>query len=341
MQSARITGMKIVRHIDGLGNRNKPIFLAVGFFDGLHLGHQEVLRQTLAAARQSGGEAWAMTFDPHPLKVLTPDSAPLLLTDTLHKLQLLEEFGLDGCLLIPFNRRFSVLSAQEFLIRLEQGIPTLRSVFMGHNWRFGHMGKGDYSLLRAWSASRGISTHQVASVQRGKLPVSSTRIRMDVSHGRLKEAAFLLGRPFSILGTVVKGQQIGRQLGFPTANLAIHNEISPPLGIYAVQAIVGGVATPGVVNFGHHPTVSRVRKPVMELHLLDTRMSLYGRNIEVFFLRRLRCERKFTSLPALIEQIEADVQETRRRLASPTLKKLWIRTLQRWHPDTIVSQTNK
>ena len=333
--------MKIIRKVVGLLNRKKPVFLAVGFFDGVHLGHQEVLRRTLAAARQADGEAWAMTFDPHPLKVLTPDSAPLLLTDTLHKLRLLKQCGLDGCLLIPFNHRFSSMPAEEFLNRLEQGIPTLRAVFMGHDWHFGHRGKGDFPMLHTWAKPLGVTVHQVAPVKRGHLPVSSTRIRDAVSTGRMNEATALLGRPFSILGAVVQGQRIGRKLGFPTANLAVLNEVSPPTGIYAVQAIVQGRTYPGVVNFGHHPTVARVQKPVMELHLLDTRMNLYRQQIEVFFLRRLRPEKKFASLPALITRIEADIRITRRLLDSPALKKLWIRTLQRWHPETIVLETNK
>jgi riboflavin kinase/FMN adenylyltransferase len=282
-----------------------------------------------------------MTFDPHPLKVLTPDSAPLLLTDTIHKLQLLEQFGLDGCLLIPFNRRFSGLSAEEFLARLRHGIPTLHSLFLGHDWRFGNQGRGDIALLNTWASPLGIAVHQSPSVLRGNIPISSTRVREAVCSGRLAEATAMLGRPFSMLGTVVGGQRIGRTLGFPTANLAVRNEAHPPLGIYAAQAIVGGQAFPGVVNFGYHPTVSRVRKPVLELHLLDTRLNLYRKTIEVFFLRRLRPEKKFPDRPSLIRQIETDIRVSRRVLSAAALKKCWIRTLQEWHPDTIVPQTNK
>jgi len=329
-------GMKIIRQMSGLSGHKRPVCLAVGFFDGVHLGHQEVLRQTLARAQAIGGEAWAMTFDPHPLKILTPDSAPLLLTDTRHKLELLRHFGLDGCILVPFNRRFAATPAEVFLKSLERGIPSLHTLFMGDDWRFGHKGRGDIAMLRAWAKPRGITVRRVPSVQYRKKPVSSTRIRAAVTTGRLSEAAALLGRPFSILGTVVPGNRIGRKLGFPTANLDPHNEASPPMGVYAAQAIVNRRAFLGVVSFGHHPTVARVSQPVLELHLLDTRMNLYRRRIEVFLLHRLRAEKKFPDLAALKGQIARDVQAARRVLATAAMKNCWIKALQRWHPESIV-----
>jgi riboflavin kinase/FMN adenylyltransferase len=333
-----IADVKIVHHINDLCRLKRSVFLATGFFDGVHLGHQQVLRRAVAAARANGGEAWAMTFDPHPLKILTPDSAPLLLTDTAHKLQLLLQSGIDGCLLIPFSRRFATTTAAGFLKELEFGIPTLASIFMGDDWRFGRQGQGDIVLLKTWATPRNITVQRVSSIKRGGRPISSTRIRHAVNTGKLNEATALLGRPFSILGTVVPGMRIGRKLGFPTANLKAHNETYPPLGIYAVQAIVNGHTYPGVVSFGHHPTLKRVTNPLLELHLLDTRMNLYRRNIEVYFLCRLRSEMKFSKLADLIRQIEKDIQKTRKVLARQAMKKLWIRTLQRWHPDIIVSQ---
>jgi riboflavin kinase/FMN adenylyltransferase len=333
--------MKIIHQIAGLSRHTRPVCLAVGFFDGVHLGHQEVLRQTLARARAIGGEAWAMTFDPHPLKILAPDSAPLLLTDTRHKLELLRQFGLDGCLLVPFNRRFATTPADVFLKKLERGIPSLHSIFMGNDWRFGHQGTGDSTMLSTWARSRNIRVYQVPCVQNRNQAVSSTRIRKAVSAGRLSAAATLLGRPFSILGTVIQGNRIGRKLGYPTANLDPRNEAHPPTGVYAVQALVGRRSFPGIVNFGHHPTVARVARPLLELHLFDTRTPLYRRRIEVFFLHRLRAEQKFPDLKTLTRQISCDEQAARRVLATPVLKNSWIRALQRWHPEAIVRQTNK
>lgn len=333
--------MKILRQISGLRQRRRPICLAVGFFDGLHLGHQRVLQAAITRAREIGGEAWALTFDPHPVKVLNPDSAPQLLTDTPHKLDLLKQFGMDGCLLIPFTRRFASTSAEGFLSLIEGGIPTLHTLFMGYDWRFGHRGRGDLDMLTDWATRKGLSIVQIPAVIRDKQPVSSTRIRQAITVGDLPGAARLLGRPFSLLGTVVPGNKIGRQLGFPTANLDPHTEARPPTGIYAVHALVGRSAYPGIVSFGYHPTVGRASFPVLELHLIDTKMNLYRRQIEVFFLRRLRDEKHFADRNTLIRQIERDIQKTRNVLASQSLNKLWIRTLQRWHPDTIVRQTNK
>ena len=333
--------MKILRQMSGLRQRRKPICLAVGFFDGVHLGHQRVLQSAIDRARVIGGEAWALTFDPHPVKVLNPGSALRLLTDTPHKLDLLKQFGMDGCLLIPFTRSFARTSAEDFLSLIEGGIPTLHTIFMGYDWRFGHHGRGDLSMLTAWATRRGLSVTQVPAVNRGKQPVSSTRIRQAITVGDLPEAARLLGRPFSLLGTVVPGNRIGRQLGFPTANLDLHTEARPPTGIYAVQALINRRAYPGIVSFGLHPTVGHAASPVLELHLMDTHMNLYRRRIEVFFLRRLRDEKKFPDLPTLVRQIERDIQGARNVQASPSMKKLWIRTLQRWRPDTIVRQTNK
>jgi len=334
--------MKIARHMSELRQNKRPICLAVGFFDGVHLGHQNVLRRTIEHARKIGGEAWAMTFDPHPLKILNPDVAPLILTTSPHKLQLLEEFGLDGCLLIPFNRKFASLQASAFLKRIERDIPTLSAIFMGHDWHFGHKGQGNHQMLCAWAKLHpGISIHQIEAVQRGGKPISSTRIRNTIIAGKLAESTALLGRPYSILGSIQHGNHIGRKIGYPTANLDPSNEAHPPTGIYAIQALFDGESCPGIVNFGFRPTISPLKSALLEVHLFGVKPNLYGRQIEVFFLRKLRNEKKFPNLETLIRQIRKDVIQARQILASGPVKKLWIRTLQKWHPDIIVPPTNK
>lgn len=333
--------MKIYHHMSELRQRKRPICLAVGFFDGVHLGHQNVLGRTIEHARKIGGEAWAMTFDPHPMKILNPVAAPLMLTTSAHKLQLLRKFGLDGCLLIRFNHQFASIPAPTFLKKLERDIPSLSAIFMGHDWRFGHKGQGDFKMLSAWAEKQGISIHQVEAVRHGGTPISSTRIRNAITAGKLAESTLLLGRPYSILGIIRHGNHIGRTLGFPTANLAPCNEAHPPIGIYAVQTIIGGKNHQGVVNFGLRPTISPVSKPLVEVYLFDTEKNLYGRHMEVFFLRRIRNEKKFPDLATLIRQIHQDELKARDLLASSQLKKLWIGTLQKWHPDIIVPPTNK
>lgn len=318
-----------------------PVCLAAGFFDGVHRGHREVLERTVLRARSAGGQAWAMTFDPHPLKVLAPCAAPLLLTTTRHKLELIQHLGIDGCLLIPFTRHFAATSATEFLDGLATNLPSLQRILVGEDWRFGKSGQGDTRMLETWATTRNVVLERVAPVTCRHKPVSSTRIREAIAKGHLLSAATLLGRPFSILGTVTHGNHIGRQLGFPTANIDPHNEVQPPVGVYAVQAIVEGTACPGIVNFGYHPTIRTANDPVVELHLLDGRPHLYGRRVEVFFMAALRAERHFPSTAALVNQIKKDVILARQTLESPSLKKLWNRTLQMWRPDIIVTPQNK
>lgn len=340
--SFKKTEMKIVHRISDLRNRKCPICLAVGFFDGVHLGHQNVLRRTIEHARKIGGEAWAMTFDPHPLKILNPEAAPRMLTTSHHKLQLLQQFGLDGCLLIPFNRKFASIPAASFLQKLDRDIPALAAIFMGHDWHFGHKGLGNYQLLCDWAARHpDLTIHQVEAVQRGGQPISSTRVRNTIATGKIAESTRLLGRPYSILGTVQHGNRIGRKIGYPTANIAPSNEAHPPTGIYAIQAIIHGKAFPGIVNFGFHPTVAPVKKNLLEVHLFNVKQNLYGHRLEVFFLRKLRNEKKFPDLKSLIQQIRRDELKARKILTSAPVKKLWIGTLQKWHPEIIVTPTNK
>lgn len=333
--------MRVIERIADMRTIKRPVVLAVGFFDGLHTGHQRVLRHAMARARRIGGEAWAMTFDPHPLKILNPPSAPPMLTSTAHKLSLLQRFGMDGCLLVPFTRRFAATTATAFLNQLERCIPALSDIYIGEDWRFGHGGEGDTTLLTTWARARGIRVAPVVLVRRQATLVSSTRIREIIARGGLRQATRLLGRPFSILGTVVRGNRIGRTLGYPTANLNAHNEVRPPLGIYAVQAIAGRRTYAGVVSFGHHPTVKPAAAPVLELHLLDARLNLYGRTVEVFFFARVRAEKTFATLEALTRQIRRDIELSRRILNRPAAKKLWNSTLQGWHPNLIVPAKKK
>ncbi len=329
--------MKLVRQMEAMRKMEAPLFLAAGFFDGVHRGHRAVLQRTVRRAKAAGGQAWAITFDPHPLKVLDPCAAPLLLTSTRHKLELMQQLGIDGCLLIPFTRRFASTPAEDFLASLAVNLPTLKRVLVGEDWRFGKSGRGDTRMLDAWATSRGITLERVAPVRHRHDVISSTRIREAIAKGQLLSAAALLGRPFSILGTVTHGNRIGRKLGFPTANLDPHSEVRPPVGVYAVQAITNDGDHPGIVNFGYHPSICPTRSPLIELHLLDSSPHLYGKRVEIFFMARLRAERHFKSTTALITQIEKDITLARLKLSTPSQKKLWNRTLQTWHPDTIVA----
>jgi len=301
-----------------------PIVLAAGFFDGLHRGHRKVIDATIKEARARGGQAWVLTFDPHPLRVLGPRTSPPLLTSTKHKLLMLSQLDLDGCLVMRFTPQLAVQSPQRFIRQLCRNIPELTEIFVGRNWRFGHGGAGDVQYLAALGREFGFEVRVMPPVLRRKHPVSSTRIREEVRKGNLSEARVLLGRSFSVLGTVKSGLTLGRRLGFPTANLNTRNEALPPAGVYAVFAEARGQCHAAVLNLGRRPTVRKggEPRPILELHLLDFAGDLYGENIEVFFVRRLRDERCFATTNLLRIQIARDVERAGRLLKrTPTPRK--------------------
>jgi riboflavin kinase/FMN adenylyltransferase len=280
----------------------KAAFLAIGVFDGVHLGHQRVI----GAARDAGHPSVVLTFDPHPMRVLRPDQAPLLLTSTEHKLALIRQLHVDACLLVTFDKHFSETPAEKFV----EQIASCRQISVGTRFRFGHDRQGDVRLLEKLAPRYGFTVKEIKSVLTtdGEM-ISSTAVRQHVLAGNLERAAAMLGRPFSILGTVEHGDHRGHELGFPTANLNTHNEVLPPDGVYAVRTSFG----PGVVNIGLRPTFAgKTRR--LEAHIFDMAGSLYGREIEIEFVKKLREERKFASADDLKAQIAADVAEARRIL---------------------------
>lgn len=329
--------MKIIRHPKALAEQTSALCLAAGFFDGVHRGHQRVLGTAIRLARDIHGRAWVMTFDVHPSRILCPAASPPLITSTSHKLRLLEEFGIDGCLLLPFSKQLARLEPESFLDTLWNSAPSLKAFVVGNNWRFGNKGRGDLALLRRCAGKKHITVTAVAPTRHDGMAVSSTRIRHAIMGGDLPEAAIMLGRPFSILGRVVAGRHIGRTLGFPTANLVPDNEVRPPVGVYAVYAIAGNTSYNGVLNFGYRPTFGDDSpEPVMELHLLDMSGNLYRRTIEVFLIRRLRSERRFSSRDSLRRQMVRDTEHAREILSETSAKKLWKKTLQAWHSHIIL-----
>jgi riboflavin kinase/FMN adenylyltransferase len=304
-----------LRAIPDLATLPGPIYLAIGVFDGVHLGHRSVLLRALADSHAGGGAAAAVTFDPHPVKILRPAAAPRLLTATAHKLRLIRALGIESVLVIPFTPAFAATPPEDFVLQLHAACRPLREICVGHEWSFGRGRAGNLEMLRRMGDSLGFDEIGVPAVRIGGEIVSSTAIRAAVEAGDLTRASLLLGRHYSILGTVVRGDQLGRSLGFPTANLSAHNEQFPPNGVYAVTALWRDRPLKGVVNLGVRPTVdSATGERVLELHLLDFNEDIYGEDIEVTFLQCLRPEQKFPSLEALKAQIAQDVAEARRVL---------------------------
>ena len=303
--------MRTVTRLEQLSGAAAPIVLAAGAFDGVHIGHREVIGQAQGLARALGGEAWVMTFDPHPLKILRPQSAPALLTSTPHKLQLLRDLGVDGCAVLAFTTHFAAVEPEPFLHDLRAAVPTLKAMVVGANWTFGHRARGNSAMLQRFGRTHGFDVQIVDGVVWSGEPVSSTRIRRAVAEGRLADATSMLGRPFSMYGTVIHGTKLGRQLGFPTANVDPHNEVRPPPGIYAVRASVEGATYAGAAFLTAHPDPRKGPPDMVEVHLIDQDLDLYDREMDVAFVQLLRDEWMFDSLDALKAQIALDVAQAR------------------------------
>lgn len=290
--------------------------VAIGVFDGVHRGHQALIARALEEAQRLRARAMVLTFDPHPVRVLRPDQAPRLLTSTLHKQQLIEKLGVEGLVLQPFDVEFAAQSPEVFIRQLAECARPLKSICVGNQWAFGKGRSGNVELLRREGASLGFEVVEIAPVQIEGETVSSTRIRQAIEAGDFATAEKCLGRPYTILGTVEHGAQLGGKIGFPTANLSAHSEQFPPNGVYAVRALVGGDSLNGVANIGIRPTVATGAARTLEVHLFDFRDDLYGRDVEVKFETKLRNEQKFESLAALKEQIRQDCENARSFLDS-------------------------
>ena len=303
--------METLRSISELSRLPGPLFLAIGVFDGIHRGHQAVISTSAEHARAADGTPVVVTFDPHPEKVLRPEAAPRLLTATKHKIALIRDLGVGHLLVITFNKEFAATEPEEFVQHLVKHSKSLREICVGHEWSFGKNRRGNLELLKKLGAKFDFNVVGIPPVTVNGEVVSSTTIRRAVESGDLKKAATMLGREYTILGTVVRGDNLGKKIGFPTANLSAHNEQFPPDGVYFAKATLNGVVHPGVINLGYRPTVSSEKKRVLEIHLLDLDCDIYGNDLEVRFVRYLRPEKKFESVDALARQIEADVKQAR------------------------------
>jgi riboflavin kinase/FMN adenylyltransferase len=304
--------MKVLRSISDLSDLPGPLFLAIGVFDGVHLGHQAVISTSAKHAKEAGGTPVVVTFDPHPAKVLRPQDAPHLLTATQHKIALIRDLGVAHLLVLHFDREFAATRPDDFVAQLAANSNPLREICVGHEWSFGKNRAGNLDLLKRLGSTLHFDVVGVPAVMLNGEVVSSTAIRRAVADGDLTKATQMLGREYTILGTVKAGEKLGRKLGFPTANLSAHSEQFPPNGVYVTEARLAGALYRGVANLGYRPTVSDGKpERLLELHLFDLNKDIYGEEVEVRFLRYLRPEQKFENLEALKTQIARDVEEAR------------------------------
>lgn len=296
-----------------------PSAVTIGKFDGVHVGHRAVIDLLEEVAVAEGLTATVVTFDRHPLAVLQPDRVPTALVSNRQKRELLDQAGVAATLMLTFDDELRTLSPTDFVDRILVGALHARVVFVGDDFRFGVRGSGTVATLRELSASRGFRVVSIDDVRPGgDRRASSTWIRELLGSGRVREAAALLGREPAVRGVVVHGEQRGRELGFPTANLAPHSEgFVPADGVYAARVLVDDVVYPAAVSVGNNPTFDGVPAKQVEAHLLDVTLDLYGREVTVLFVDWVRGNVRFEGLEALIEHIAADVRRTREILGVP------------------------
>ena len=303
--------MELIRGIHNIKPEHHGSVVTIGNFDGVHLGHQAVLRQLLAKARALGYPATVMSFEPQPLELFAGDKAPPRLTSFRDKYQQLKRAGVDRLLCVNFNAHFAEMSAQDFVRRLLVEQLGVKFLVVGDDFRFGKGRSGDFAMLEEAGREFGFTVVSTQSFCVSQQRVSSTAIRQALADDDLQFAESMLGRPYSISGRVSHGRKLGRTIGFPTANIPLKRRVSPVSGVYAVEVFgINGRPVPGVANVGRRPTVNGVRRQ-LEVHLFDFKSDLYGRRIEVVLHHKLRDEIKFESFDALQAQIERDAQTAR------------------------------
>jgi len=302
--------MKVFRDPGALGHLPAPV-VAIGNFDGIHLGHRRIIETVTARAHATGGTAILLTFDPHPLTILRPAGRPPQILPLSEKIRLLATLGLDVMLIIPFTREFANVTAEAFVEEILARKIGASALYVGAGFHFGRGGVGDFDLLRREGQRLGITVDRVPVVLFDSRPVSSTRIRNNIERGSVDRAAAMLGREYAIRGLVVHGRGRGSGLGFSTANLSTDNELIPAQGVYVTRAEVGTRTYPSVTNIGDRPTFGEGER-VIEAHLLDyDGAELYGQTLRLAFCAYLRDERRFESPKALTRQITSDVKSTR------------------------------
>jgi riboflavin kinase/FMN adenylyltransferase len=300
--------MRIIHQPAELQAAGRPVCAAIGVFDGVHRGHQAVIGHAVREAARLGGVAVAITFDRHPRSIVDPARAPALIQPLSRKLAALGALGAEAALVFHFDHTFSLQTAEAFVQALHAGFGTLASLSVGANFFFGHGRAGNVQVLQELGRRYGFAVQVAEPVLFGGEPISSTRVRAAIRAGQLAEVTAMLGRPYAVCGPVQRGQGLGRQLGFPTANVAVEGLEMPPQGVYAARVILADGPHPAVANWGRRPTVAGgVAEPHFEVHLPGWQGDLYGQELEVQLGRYLRAEQRFPAVEALRAQIARDV----------------------------------
>lgn len=282
--------------------------ITVGTFDGVHKGHKAILQEVVRHAEKAGGESVLLTFEPHPRKLLFPHQHLGLITSLNEKIQLISNAGINHIVVVPFNQEFAAMKATEYIENFIVGIFKPHSIVIGYDHRFGNDRAGNFRLLEQYSSQFGYQLVEIPAMLIDEAAVSSTKIRRAIEEGKMEDATHMLGRYFSIAGMVVKGNQVGRTIGFPTANIQPTDpeQIIPAHGVYAVYAVHHGNTYKGMLNIGLNPTVTDKKELRIEVNIFDFNQDIYTEELKIRFVKKVRDELKFASLEGLKDQIQRD-----------------------------------
>ncbi|MFA5059918.1 MAG: bifunctional riboflavin kinase/FAD synthetase [Candidatus Omnitrophota bacterium] len=301
--------MKVIYDIGRIKKKFPRPVIAIGIFDGVHLGHQKLIRKVIEKAKSLNGTSMVMTFFPHPANILNPKNPVPLLVSLERRIALIRDLGVQVCLVVPFTRKFSNLKPQDFIEKYLFGKVAPEKVFVGKNFHFGKNRQGTPNFLKQIGNQYGFETNVVSFARNHRRTISSTRIRKLILKGQLQTAREFLGRPVSIFGKVSVGKKVGKTLGFPTANIHPSGEILPPRGVYLAQVVLNKRIHNGVANIGIRPSFRERNKALnVEVYIFNFKKNIYGKEIEVRFLSKVRPERRFSTRESLAQQIQKDVE---------------------------------
>lgn len=302
--------MKVIYGINKIRKFKKPV-VALGVFDGVHLGHRNILKAVVDKAKRIKGTSMVVTFSPDPHREES-------LYSLEHRLRLIGDSGLDACIVIKFNKAFSQIPAEDFIKDILVNKVGVQYIYVGRNFRFGRQAKGDFTILEKLSCIYNFKLKAFDIIKTNNHPISSTYIRRLIRKGRLNTAGELLSRPVSVLGTVIRGTSLASRLGFPTANINPHHEVLPPSGIYAVSVIFNHKKFKGVCYIGRRPTFKLQREQHIEVYIFNFKKNIYGKYLEIQFVKKIRNDRKFSSERSLVRQIKKDIATTKKIFSLPS-----------------------
>lgn len=305
--------MQVIHDINDIPKFQDTV-LTIGTYDGVHFGHQQILRRVIETAKTLGSKSILMTFHPHPRLVLQPNHPVKLITTFEEKMEILADYDLDYVVAIPFSTEFAAMDADAYIKDIIVNLFHPKKIIIGYDHKFGKNRLGDLNLLERFSATYGYEVEEISKQTIDEIAVSSTKVRAALLEGDIQSANFWLAHPFTLSGKVVDGDKIGRTLGFPTANISIENpnKLIPPSGVYAVKVMLDGQSYNGALSIGNRPTFNLGNQLVIEVFIIDFSADIYGKQIKITFLEKVRGQRRFENQDELIAQMENDVQTCKR-----------------------------